>query len=153
MHIESIRSGHWTDEQLIAHIYGVGAIAGGDEQHLAECRECSQRVSGMLTHRQQLETETNWEDVDPAKLAEQRRSIYARLSAPSRWWQRRSLLRWASTGTAALVLSGGLMVYQERILSHSQDSNISDAQLAQEVSSLALESESHPAAPLKGLFE
>jgi hypothetical protein len=51
------------------------------------------------------------------------------------------------------VLSGGLMVYQERIHSHSQDSNISDAQLAQEVSSLALESESHPAAPLKGLFE
>ena len=41
MNIESKLSGHWTDDQLIAHLYGVGP----DDGHLHDCRDCQSRLS------------------------------------------------------------------------------------------------------------
>ena len=143
MNIVSAQSAHWTDEQLIDHIYGIGPTDG----HLDQCAECASRLSAMETHRQQVSLD---EPVTDHFLAAQRRTIYARLSQPHRWWQALQFRHWASVAAMFAVLAGSGAVYENhrRELAESR----ADAQLAQDVSQMSLESEPQAMAPLKGLF-
>jgi anti-sigma factor RsiW len=145
--MESKLSGHWTNEQLIEHLYGVAA-----DQHLDACPDCQARLSSMQARRQAVETNSSEDDASFEVLAAQRRRIYARLSEPRPFWSDARLRRWASAAAMIAVLGGGFLVYED----HKQqvmDNKISDAQLAQEVSSMAQESEPQPTAPLQVLFE
>ena len=143
MRIEFGQSGHWTDEQLIDYLYGVGPSDG----HLDSCAHCAARLSAMDVRRKRLSLN---ESVSDSLLAAQRRTIYARLSEPRRWWRDLPLGRFAAAAATLVVLAGTLTVYENhrRALAESR----SDAQLAQEVSQMSFESESAATAPLKGLF-
>jgi len=140
-------SGHWTDEQLIQHLYGVGPHEG----HLEGCRECQDRLSSMRSMRRDREQSTSSDaEVSFEFLAAQRRKIYNRITEPARWWSHLELRRWASVTATLFVLGGGLLFYKEN---HKQVNNISDAQLAQDVSHMAEDAEPSATAPLQALFE
>jgi anti-sigma factor RsiW len=136
---------HWSDEQIIARLYGVGP----SENHLHDCDECRARVSEAGLARQASEPEA---DVPFELLAAQRRRIYSQLSKPLPWWAAVRIQKWASLGASLLVLGGGMFLYEQN-RSHKTDSLVTDAQLALEVSQLSQDSEPASTAPLQALFE
>ncbi len=143
MNIMSAQSAHWTDEQIIDHLYGVGPTDG----HLSQCENCSARLTAMQSRRQGFSVE---DSVSDQFLAAQRRAIYARLSKPHHWWQDVPARRWAAAAAMFTVLAGSAALYQDhrRELAESR----ADAQLAQDVSQMSYESEPQATDPLKGLF-
>ena len=144
--MESKVSGHWTDDELLAHLYGVGPKDG----HLRECSACQMRLSAMEDHREGLE---RTQYVSSEFLAAQRRQIYTKIARPVRWWSGVNLRRLASTAATLLVLGGGLMVYEEHHEQQLNKESVSDAQLAAEVSSMTQDSEPTSTAPLQALFD
>lgn len=145
MHVESKRSGHWTDDQLIAYLYGVGP----DDHHLSSCQECQSRISQFQERQKELRSE----DVDVELLASQRRRIYARLTASAHWSAHWQVRRWASVAAVAVVFGGGALFYKEHVQQYAVNRSLSDAQLAQDVSLLAQNSEDQPTGPLEALFD
>ncbi len=138
---------HWTDEQLIASLYG----AGPENEHLRNCAECRERLSALEANRKALERDAA-DDVSFAFLAAQRRRIHARLAEPVRPWSGFRVRRWASAVGALLVLGGGFVLIEQ--YRHEQAENkISDVQLAQEMSRISQDLEAQPVAPLQVLFE
>jgi hypothetical protein len=79
MSIGSNLSGHWTDEELVNSLYGVGP----ESNHLEGCADCQARLADMRANRTSLEIA---EDISFDFLAAQRRAIYQRLEQPVRWW-------------------------------------------------------------------
>ena len=151
MNIESNLSGHWTDEQLIQHLYGIGP----ESQHIEACGYCRDRLANMVAARRMVDSEASpQEQVSFDLLAAQRRSIYSRI-AKSPWRLALPVRRWAAGAAMVLLLGSGVVVYEQN--QHHQavqnQSKLSDAQLAQEVSQLAQNSEPSPTAPLEGLFD
>lgn len=148
--MQSKVSGHWTDDQLVAHLYGVGP---GNE-HLEECDVCRNRLAAMRGQRQTLEEAwpSGW-DAGAEFLAAQRRRIYIRIAQPSHWWAGNQLRRWVSAAATLLVLGGGLVLYEEHRGQTVVNDQISDAQLAEQVSSMAQDAEPQPTAPLEALFQ
>jgi hypothetical protein len=152
MSIESRLSGHWTDDELIRHLYGVGP----DDGHAEGCRECQARLAAAETRRQALEADLSAPGHEEASydfLMAQRRRIYAKLSRPANWWTGISVSRWAPAAAALLVLAGGVVVYDQRSRQVTVNRHVSDAQLAQDVSCMADDSEPRSTAPLRALFE
>lgn len=148
--MQSKVSGHWTDDQLIAHVYGVGPV----DDHLAGCEACGLRLGAMQAHREVVEGSVSQQaEVSTAFLAAQRRQIYAKMEQPVAWWSGSSLRRLASAAATLLVLGGGLMVYEQHQEEALVKDKISDAQLATQVSNMALDSEPQSTAPLQALFE
>src|SRR5690348_12967601 len=151
MNIGSKLSGHWTDDQLIEHLYGVGPEDG----HVQVCDECQARLSAAQSVRLRLETDLA-SDGEPAGydfLMAQRRRIYARLSEPAKSWTGVLARRWAPGFAMMLALAGGLVVYDHGFRHERVDRHVSDAQLAREVSCMAADSEPPSTAPLQALFE
>ncbi len=146
MNIGSKLSGHWTDAQIIAHVYGVGPGDG----HLDGCRECQSRLSVIEARRQALRSA---EEVSFDLLAAQRRQIYAKLTKPAHWWSGFQLRRWASAAAAVLLLGGSALYYEEHQNRQAANNMLSDAQLAQDVSRMSENPEAQPTAPLQALFE
>ena len=150
MNIESKLSGHWTDDQLIEYLYGVGPEDG----HLDICAHCRTRAIDMRDRQAATHSlEQASDGVSKDLLAAQRRQIYAKLSRPIAWWGRVPFTRWASIGAAALALGAGAIYYGERQQQQAFDSMLSDAQLAQDVSRMSENPEAQPTAPLQALFE
>lgn len=143
MRIASAKSEHWTDDQLIDHLYGVGPGDG----HLTGCADCQARFAAIETRRRELRSD---DSVSDGFLAAQRRAIYARLDQPRRWWQALPLGRFAAAAALFIVLTGTVTLYQrhQREVAEAR----ADAQLAQDVSQMSFESEPPATAPLKGLF-
>jgi hypothetical protein len=145
MSIMSAQSAHWTDEQLIDHLYGLGPLDG----HLNQCEHCGSRLSAMESRREQVISSEK--PVSHEFLAAQRRAIYARLSQPRHFWSDWPLSRLAAAAAMLVVLAGSAAVYEN----HRRElvaQSISDAQLVQDVSRLCFESEPPSTAPLRGLF-
>ncbi|HEX4227135.1 MAG TPA: hypothetical protein VHZ07_00585 [Bryobacteraceae bacterium] len=143
-------SGHWTDEQLIADSYGVGPTDG----HLAVCAECRARGEALTIARNTRERLASVADeVSFDFLAAQRRSIYARLARPART----AFRRLASAAAALLVISAGMLTYQEQhhptTIPPVAQTRISDAQLVNEVAEMGQDSEPAPVAPIEELFD
>ncbi len=148
MSIESRLSGHWTDEQIVDHIYGVGPADG----HIDSCRECAGRFLAFQQRRLSLESAAPPRDaLSDDFIAAQRRAIYARISEPRTLWSLLPLRRLASAAATVIVLAGAFMFYQDRETRQVARAQVSDAQLAQEVSQMAVD-EPQSTAPLKALF-
>jgi predicted anti-sigma-YlaC factor YlaD len=142
MSIKSAQSGHWTDDQLIDHLYGVGPKDG----HLAGCEDCRARFAAMEERRKAAVEEA----VSDEFLAAQRRAIYARLAERRRWWNDLPLGRLAAAAAMVAVLAGSVSLYESRQRELAEAR--ADVQLAQDVSRMCTESEPPATAPLKGLF-
>jgi anti-sigma-K factor RskA len=140
-------SGHWTDDQLIDSLYGIGP----EDNHAQMCAECQGRLAVLQANRQAVESGGH-EDVSFEFLAAQRREIYAKITAPQSWWSNLLSRRWTSAAATAVALTAGVFVYQQK---HQQimHNEVSDAQLAREVSCMGQDLEPHPTAPLQALFE
>jgi hypothetical protein len=151
MSIESKLSGHWTDEEMIGYLYGVGPENG----HLEHCADCQVRLSAMQTQRQTLESATADNDsVSFDLLAAQRRAIYQRLEQPVRWWSVAYVRRLAAGLAAAVVLSGSAYMYQQNRSMEMARERAEDAKLLQEVTAMAsMDSGAQSTEPLQGLFE
>ncbi|HEY6989055.1 MAG TPA: hypothetical protein VH369_11755 [Bryobacteraceae bacterium] len=143
MDIESRLSGHWTDDQLIEHLYGVGP----EDEHLRICSACQGRLAAAQSARRRLESglASDSESASYDVLMAQRRRIYARLNEPAKSWTG----RWAPALAMLVALAGGLVIYDHGF----RQERVSDAQLAREVSCMASDSEPPSIAPLHALFE
>jgi hypothetical protein len=139
---------HWTDEQLIAQLYGIGP----DDRHLDTCAECQARLSRMQLRRNELESSSAMSEVSVDFIAVQRRKIYAAMDRPVHWWSQLQVRRWGSALAGAGIVASGLLLYESNDKAKPHDS-ISDAELAQEVSRIAEDPEPPATAPLQALFE
>jgi hypothetical protein len=130
---------HLSDDQLIAHLYGIASDA-----HAQTCNECALRLDGLRQKRSELaETAPVASDF----LAGQRRRIYARLGEPAP-----SKLKWAPAAlAAACLLIAGMFVYRPVAAPPVHD--VADAQLFSDVYSMEESTEPLPAAPIHALFE
>lgn len=147
MSMESARSRHWTDDELIDHVYGIGPQNG----HLNVCNECRNRLAAMEARRAMSVTAGT--EISHDFLAAQRRSIYARIAEPVRWWRNFHVRRWASALATGSLLAAGLLYYEDTQRQTQVQDKLSDAQLAQDVSNMAQDPEPSPTAPLQALFE
>lgn len=107
----------------------------------------------MQANRRNIEAAESSQDVSFEFLAAQRRRIYSKVTQPVRWWSHFEVRRWVSAAATLLAVGGGLLLYEENHRQQLMDNKVSDAQLAQEVSSMAQDSEPQPTAPLQKLFE
>jgi len=149
MNIKSNLSGHWTDEQLIEHLYGIGP----EGKHIEECSDCRERLSRMLAARHLIEAESApLEQVPFDRLAAQRRNVYARIAGIPTAWLGLQLPRWAAAAAMIALLGGGAFLYEQNHRRQILQNKLTDAQLAQEVSQIATDSEPSPTAPLQELF-
>jgi len=146
--MESKVSGHWTDEKLVAYLYGIEP----EDSHFARCDECQGRLAAVTAHRRAIDAASET-DVSFELLAAQRRAIYAKLTQKSAWWSSAHVRRWASATAAVLVVGGGLLVYEGRQAHRTAQTSVSDAQLALDVSRMAQDAEPQSTAPLEALFE
>jgi hypothetical protein len=151
MGVEHKAAGHWSDEQLIEHLYGIGP----EGEHIEHCPECCTRLSDMQAHRQRVELDSVADDaVSHDFLMAQRREIYAKL-APARtgaWFVGNSMKRWTSAAVALFVISGGVLLYEQKHREPLTADHVSDVQLALDVSQMAQDPEAEPTAPLQALF-
>jgi hypothetical protein len=138
---------HWTEHELLAHLYGIGP----DNGHIENCSECAGRLRFMEQARAMHES-AGADFVEPEFefLAAQRRKIYQRIAAPGH-----SLLwRFGPALAASLVLVLGLaIVDSERQNRHVSAPAPTDTQLVEYVGSAAMNSEPAPVAPIEGLFQ
>ena len=149
MSIEPTMSGHWTDDQLISHLYGVGLETG----HLDNCPDCQNRFAAMQLRRKSMESSEVADEISSDFLAAQRRAVYARLSEPVRLWSTWQVRRWASGVATVLVIVSGLLVYENSHRRQLANDQVSDAQLALEVSESVQNDEPTSTAPLQALFD
>ncbi len=150
MSVDRVKSVHLSDEDLITLLY-MGDLAGS---HAADCATCRERLNTLQSNRVMIEREQlSTTDVTPERLAAQRRGIYGRISQSVPVWSFLLRPRWISAAATAIILGGGLFVFQHQQAVTPQEDTISDSDLAQEVSRLSQSPEPLPAAPLKGLFE
>ncbi len=137
--------GHFSDEELMQHLYG----AHPNPAHAEVCSECQVRLTAMRSARHKNETLYDPQDsVSFDLLAAQRRRVYSKLGQRSTF----GIRRWASAVALLGVVGGGFFAFeqQQRI---SADSKITDAQLASEVAQMSQNPEPDSTAPLQELFE
>jgi len=150
MNIPSTQSGHWTDDELLAYIYGVGPSVN----HLEGCSDCRSRLAAMQLSREGVESLAPVADgVNASFLAAQRRGIYQRMEKPVRWWNAAPVRRWAAGVATVCILGGSGLLYEQNRQAQLAQERINDAQLAQEVASMAQDTGVSSMAPLEGLFE
>jgi len=136
---------HWTDEQLIASLYGIGP---GDD-HLSTCAHCQNRLAAMRANRQSMDAVNRSDEPRFELLAVQRRAILANLARPVR------VPLFLSTAAATLALCASVLVYEHNHAGTpaKQPSKISDIQLSEDVAHLAGDAEPQPITPLHALFQ
>ena len=133
---------HWTEDEFINRVYGVG---GGDESHLHACGECRERWNQVEQRRSLITAEP---EVSHEFLAAQRRAIYGRLDQrPARKFQ------WASALAATLMLLVGLLFFKPGQTPKTQPLTHSDDAVFTEVYSLEQSSEPVASKTMQVLFE
>ena len=139
---------HWTEEELLAHLYGIGP----DDDHIRHCADCAFRLESMQARRRAYEARySDGDEVGFEFLAAQRRRIYERISSERSERGRRFVRRFAPALAASLVVAGGLMFYEQQRRSETVV-KCSDTQLVEDVGQMAMNPEPAPVAPLRALF-
>lgn len=126
---------HWTDEELIAKVYGAGPADG----HLDACAECRARWERVSERRVEVMADLPAVAVD---FAAQRRAVLAKIDAKKRTW-------WAApvaAGALAAVMMGVFWPVEPVV-----QPEVSDAQLFVELAAVA--DETAPVATVRGLFD
>jgi hypothetical protein len=150
MKAKPLSNPHWTDEELIASLYGVGPEDG----HLDRCAKCKLRQDVLVDARRMHEAvQTNGEGLRSEFLSAQRRAVYEKLEARESWKVGLAWRRWAPAALALLILVSGAAVYERHHALSMAESQLSDTQLALELSRMSQDSQSESTAPLQGLFE
>ena len=134
-----MNSGHWSDEELIHRMYGVGQEEEARVSHLQECQECSAKWLALEQRR--------------GLFVESAQTVTLRLEEARRPW----LWRMAPAGATALLLLFALVLHRpapqpvpQEIAAYQQ---ISDEQLFSEIASMVDETAPRVAKPMQGLFE
>ena len=132
---------HWSDEEILADLYGVGPVAGS----LDECADCRQRREAM--RRRQEELRAAVPKLSEGFLAAQRQAIMARAVLRPRL----SVLQLVPGLAAALLLLLAIIV--TRPVPKIQPAPESDAQILEDVFLIVSRSEPRPVEPVRGLFQ
>lgn len=134
---------HYTDDDLVARLFGVGP----EDEHLDSCEACSRRWN-QIRQRHLLRRSSELE-VPVELLAAQRRAILARVEKKPR----KSPLRWIPLPVGALlVLVMALVVFKPAPQRQTTDA-ISDDQALQDVFTVASRMEPAGLKPVESLFE
>ena len=132
---------HWTGEELIGRLYGIGPGDG----HLEECAECSERWQRLLIARSEvLQVPHVPEDL----LIRQRRAVYDQLEQPRRAWRP----AFAHAVAVAMLLVLAILMLRPALTPQPTRAS-SDTQLFSEVYSEIQSTEPDAVAPIRGLFE
>jgi hypothetical protein len=133
---------HWTDEDLINSIYGIGP----QRDHLDQCPECRERWLAFQSRRSEITVEP---EVSADFLAAQRRMIYHRIEqGPQR------MRRLVPAFVAMLALLIALMVHRPGSTPAPGPSlSPSDEQLTSDIYSMEQSSEPQAARAMHALFE
>jgi hypothetical protein len=135
---------HWTDEELLDRLYGVGRR----DNHLEACAECDARWNDLVARRRSLQSEP---EVSPLFLLRQRMAVMERIE-PSK----SSFLTWravtAVAGACAMAL--GLVIYRpEQSKTVAVRTVPSDSQFFSEIYSAVEQTEPRAVKPIRRLFE
>jgi hypothetical protein len=132
---------HWSDEELLAGLYGVGPTDG----HPNDCADCRQRWELMCRRQEDLRlTEPN---LSGAFLASQRRAITARTEGRPRS-SRFQVVPWL----AAVVLLLLAILINRPAPKLRPAPEVSDAQFFEDVFSTVSRSEPRALEPVRSLF-
>jgi hypothetical protein len=136
---------HWSDEQLIASLYGVGPEDG----HLDQCGECRVRMDGLAARRQALAAQP---EVSEEFLAAQRRSVYGRIrkmdSRPGVWFT------WApAAALAATVVIGVTLMRPAPKQQVELAGGLPESTLYTEIYNDMAMTQPRAVQPIRGLFE
>lgn len=131
---------HWTNDELIAHLYG----AGPDDGHAGNCPQCANRIQELDATRKSrvVANGINDDEITDEELAAQRRAIYTRLRRKPE--VRR---RWVPALAAAAVVLVALIALRPR------PEQVSDQQFLTEIAALAEAGAPRAAEPIHALFE
>lgn len=146
-------SAHWTDEELLSRLYGVGPEEAARAEHLSVCAECSARWRRLEESRGRILESAQLAVVDDARLRAQRDAVWRRLEESRRPWIWRIV---PAGATAALVLVAVLLntpaprIEPADVASVHQ---ISDEQLFNEIASMVNEEAPRAAKTIQGLFD
>ncbi|MCC7174244.1 MAG: hypothetical protein IT159_03535 [Bryobacterales bacterium] len=132
---------HWTDDELLGRLYGLGPNDG----HLEACEECARRWRAVRTVRAEV---LEPPPVSEEFLAAQRRLIRDRLDSAA---PRRGRLRFiAAAAAAAAVVCLAIVLHRPTPF---REAGISDAELYAEVYSLIQLDEPLAIQPVHAIFE
>lgn len=138
-----MRERHWTDEELIARLYGVGPSDG----HVEQCAECSGRWRDLMAARERVLQERPV--VADSFWAAQRRAVMDRIEHRTHkpWmWSLTPVLSTVALVLMAIVLSRPVPVEQPVLSS-------SEAELFTDIYSEVHSAEPAAVTPIRGLFE
>ena len=133
---------HWSDEEILADLYGVGPVAGSRD----ECADCQRRRQSM--RRRQEELRAAAPEPSETFFAAQRQAVMARGTYHPRF----SSLQLVP-GLAAVVLLLLAIFFNRPVPPAQPAPEVSDAQLLEDVFSIVARSEPTPVEPVRGLFQ
>ncbi len=134
---------HWTDDELVARLYGIGPQNG----HLDGCPSCAGRFEEISQkHRSFRPAEV---DLSEEWLAAQRRAIYGQLGE-----RKRSFPRVLVPVLATLLLAFAIIVYRPARTHVAPPANrVSDSQLFEDVFRSVSDPSPSAVGPIRSLFE
>jgi hypothetical protein len=135
-------SEHWSDDELIGQLYGLGPEDG----HLEGCAECAERWRALVAARARV---VQPPAVPEEFMAGQRQAVCQRLESTVR---SHGLLPLASAVATAAILLVAVLIYRPAP-PHQPALVTSDAELFSEVYSMVQSSEPKAAEPIHALFE
>jgi predicted anti-sigma-YlaC factor YlaD len=144
-------TGHWTEDDFIARLYGVGQ----PDAHLDECGACREAWKGFQARREFVRAGEEAE-IPAEVLMAQRRAIHRRMDREPRPAVKRVVPILAAAGMLAMGL---LLVRSAAVSPRPQDhvtvveSPASDEKFFQEVAAIAQSVEPRAAKPIEALFE
>jgi hypothetical protein len=133
---------HWSDEQLVARLYGVGPEDG----HFEVCPSCARRWEAMRRRYESLRPAGI--DVSEEHLAAQRRAIRTRLGE-----KRHPLPRVLVPVLVTALLAMIVIVYRPAPTPPPAEEKVSDSQLFDDVFRRISGAEPNAIGPIRSLFE
>ncbi len=137
-----MRDRHWNDEQLVAHLYGVGPEDG----HLDMCPSCAERWEAIRLRHKNISAAAT--EVPEEYLAAQRRAIRARLGEKRHAWPKVLV-----PVLATLLLAVIVVVYRPARVPAPVAEKVSDSQLFDDVFQRVSGTEPIAMGPIRSLFE
>jgi hypothetical protein len=133
---------HWTENDFTEWLYGLKSGS-----HLDECAACSRTARSLELRKAQA---TQGPEVSSDFLAEQRRTIYARLDRPRHWTQSRWILSFAML---VMVVLAGFGLLHERPSTTTPLASPADEKLFSDLASIDQSNEPRAIKPIESLFE